>query len=379
MKRVGIFRSELLPISETFIRDQANSLRDWQPIFLGFKETPGGLDTPGIQRRLVPRTGSLRFWLSQPNPQLMENLKDLQVHLVHAHFGIDATYVWPSVRAKGLPMLVTLHGYDINIRREWWEAGNGGLRLRAYPRRLLRMARDPNVAFVAVSDAIKQRAVQYGIPESKISVVHVGVDTQRFAPGGLPFTQRRRRILFVGRMVEKKAPLLMIRAFSLVRRQIADAELAMIGDGTLLREAMRLSNELATPVEFLGARSPDEVLMQLHKARVLCLPSVTATNGDAEGFGLAILEAQACGVPVVTSAVGGAYEGLLDRKTGFAFNEGDIATLVAGLKNLLMDDTEAMRVSVAAAQFVKDTFDIRICTQKLELAYDKLVNSRKNS
>ena len=238
MNRVAIFRADLLPVSETFIRDQASALVHWQPVLLGLRELPEGLETPGIQREIVPSgnrvSNTLRFWFSHPNPHLVRRLKEIDIGLVHAHFGTDASDIWPSVKAAGLPMLVTLHGYDITIHREWWEAGHGGLRRRVYPRRLLHMAEYPTVHFIAVSKAVKERAIKFGIPEGKITVAYIGVDTRRFKLGGLPLEQRRKRILFVGRMVEKKAPLLMIRAFADVRRVIPDAELAMIGDGPCL-------------------------------------------------------------------------------------------------------------------------------------------------
>ncbi|MEJ0063693.1 MAG: glycosyltransferase [Alphaproteobacteria bacterium] len=64
------------------------------------------------------------------------------------------------------------------------------------------------------------------------------------------------------------------------------------------------------PLTFTGSMSSDDVKRQLDEARIFCLPSVTAKNGDAEGLPIVILEAQACGVPVVTSAKGGATEAL---------------------------------------------------------------------
>jgi glycosyltransferase involved in cell wall biosynthesis len=366
MNRVAIFRADLLPVSETFIRDQASALVHWRPVLFGLRELPGGLETPGIQREIVSSgnrvSDTLRFWLSRPNPHLVRCLKEMDIDLAHAHFGTDATDIWPSVKAAGLPMLVTLHGYDINIHREWWEAGHGGLRRRVYPRRLLRMAEDPTVHFIAVSKAIKERAIKFGIPEGKITVAYIGVDIRRFKLGGLPLEQRRKRILFVGRMVEKKAPLLMIRAFADVRRAIPDAELAMIGDGPLLSDAKRLAGDLATPVMFLGARGSDEVLAQMHEARVFCLPSVVAANGDAEGFGLALLEAQSCGVPVVSSALGGADEGLLDEITGYKFDAGNIGALVKRINALFDDSDKAARMSAAASAFAAKNFDVaRLC------------------
>src|SRR5690606_11430707 len=191
---------------------------------------------------------------------------------------------------------------------EWWISGRGGLRRRVYPKRLLQMARDPAVRFIAVSESILQRAIQYGIPRNKISVHHIGIDTEKFKAGGLPTAQRGRQILFVGRMVQKKAPQLMVRVFARIKSTVPDATLTMIGDGPLMKETRELARDLGAQVDFRGACSSQEVMEHMHQARVLCLPSVRAANGDAEGFGMVLLEAQACGVPVVTSAQGGAVE-----------------------------------------------------------------------
>lgn len=375
MRRVAILRNQLLPISETFIREQACALREWHPILVGHTEVEGGLTTGGLQREIVRDSRSrllkgLHLLCALPNRALVNRLEALKIDLVHAHFGVDATDAWLSVRALGLPMVVTLHGYDVNVHRECWEAGRRGAHRRLYPRRLLQMSRDPNVQFVAVSHALRRRAFQIGLPEDKISVAHIGVDTERFRPGARPLDERPRKILFVGRMVEKKAPLMMVRIFREVLAELPDAQLVMIGAGPLLGEAQQLAAHLAVPVTFTGALGPDAVLAHLHEARVFCLPSLTASDGDAEGFGLVLLEAQACGVPVVTSAMGGAQEGLLDGQTGHACREGALTDFVTGLLHFLRDDAAALHASAAAVAFARRTFDIRVCTRQLERIYD---------
>lgn len=377
--RVAICRCDLLPISETFIRDQALALRQWHPILVGLSRVHDGLPLSDLETRtiappffrLTKAFDRLRFRMNRPVPRLVATLKSLDVSLVHTHFGTDATVLWPSVRATGLPMLVTLHGYDINTHREWWQSGSADARWKSYPRRLLQMARHPRVRFIAVSAAIKERAATFGIPEEKIVVSYTGVDVERFRPGGVAIADRRRRILFVGRMVEKKAPLLLIRAFAETRRVVPDAELALVGGGPLLREAKRLAAELGLPVEFLGSSSSEEVLAQMHRSRVFCLPSITAPNGDAEGFGMVLLEAQACGVPVVTSARGGATEGIVEGETGFSFPEGDMTSLANNLVTMLSDDVLCARMSIAAVKFVEAHFDSRKLARALEATYDR--------
>ena len=378
LKRVVIFRRDLLPASETFIREQARALFGWTPILTGYQRLLGGLNLDGVETHILPGLGPgllgrlwlrAHHWLGRAHRPTVQALKALRPDLVHAHFGTDATDIWPSVKAAGLPLLVTLHGYDINTYREWWESGAGGLLRRPYPRRLLKMAKDRSVRFIAVSKAIKRRAIEFGIPEERITVCYIGLDTNRFKPAGAPIERRGNRILFVGRMIEKKAPLLMIRTYAEVKKKVPDSELIMIGDGILLNEAKALATELRVPVRFLGECTPDEVLIQLHQAAILCLPSVTAQCGDAEGFGMVLLEAQACGVPVVSSALGGAAEAILPGKTGYAADPGDTAAL-AHYAAVLLDDRQKRRgMSLAASAYIADNFDIFELSKKLSHIY----------
>jgi glycosyltransferase involved in cell wall biosynthesis len=377
--RVIVFRSELLPPSETFIKEQALALTRWRPILVGRRLSTNGLALDGLVVRLTDAaspglltriaSGACQ-WLNIANPLVLKVLADVDAQLVHAHFGLDAVDIWPTVRKLRLPMLVTLHGYDINIYREWWEMGKGGRRRRSYPRRLLQLAQAANVHFVAVSEAIRLRAMEYGISPDKISVRYVGVDTEQFRPEATPIDQRPKRILFVGRLVEKKGVEYLIRALVSIRVEVPDAELMIVGDGPLRTYLENLSNSLGLNARFLGIATSAEVREQMRWARVFCLPSVTAKNGDAEGFGLVLLEAQACGIPVVTSALGGSTEGICDGKTGFRVPEGDVESLSALLKRLLLDSRLSSEFSVNAAAFARRNFDLKICTRLLEESYD---------
>ncbi len=381
LKKVIVFRSDLLPRSETFIKEQAKALRDWRPVLAGYRTVPGGLDISGLDTAILPGLDRgtvgmlyLRYcqWRGMPHPPTVHALRDLDAKLVHAHFGTNAVDIWPSAREAGLSMVVTLHGYDINIHRQWWEAGNGGMRRRNYPTQLLALGNEPAVHFIAVSKAIKRRAVAFGLPEEKITVAYIGVDTDRFSPGSIPITERPKRILFVGRMVESKAPLLMIRAYAEVRKAVPDAELVMIGDGALLGAAKDLARQANVPAEFLGARSSEEVIQQMHQARLLCLPSVETGRGDAEGFGLVLIEAQACGVPVVTSALGGTTEGIVHGKTGLAFKPGNAEQLAHALTKLLNDPRRTETMSSSALHFARDQFSVTRLARALQGTYDAL-------
>jgi len=377
---VLVYCSNLLPYSETFVKEQMLAYRKWRGVLIG-RHALSELSLDGLNVRLLrpyPSRFLSRVWWkisrshgSVPFPVLAQ-LQRESPSLLHAHFGVDAIHAWPIARALNLPMVVTLHGYDIYIHREWWEAGHWGEWFRLYPQRLLELAAQPRVQFIAVSKAVRRKAIDIGIPAEKISVHYIGIDVRRFSPGGLPIAQRQHRVLFVGRLVEKKGCEFLIRAFAEVQKVVPDASLIVVGDGELRRPLGRLAKELRVQVEFLGARTGLEIQRELALARVFCLPSVTAESGDAEGFGLVLLEAQASGVPVITSARGGGEEGVEDGITGLVFPERDVVMLASQISRLLADDACARTMALAGTNFVSERFDIRRCTQNLEAHYDDI-------
>ena len=377
MKTVLVYRSYLLPWSETFIKEQVLALRRWRGVLIGMRQlhqlSLEGLDIRMLRSENPTFARRLHWKISKslgmvPGPTT-KHLRRERPSLLHAHFGVDAITAWPIAKALDLPMLVTLHGYDININRDWWEAGHGGPALRKYPSRLLKLAYHPRVHFIAVSDAIQRRAISYGIPPEKILVKYIGIDRSRFAPGGRSIVERIRRVLFVGRLVEKKGCEYLIRAFAKVQAFVPDAQLVIVGDGPLRQTLENLAGKLGIQADFRGVLSNDEIVKELRSARVFCLPSVTAENGDAEGLPIVLLEAQASGVPVVSSARGGT-EGISNGVTGNVFPERDVDKLRIHLVDVLTDDKVALSMAEAGPPFVTKKFDIVQCTEALEETYD---------
>jgi glycosyltransferase involved in cell wall biosynthesis len=271
----------------------------------------------------------------------------------------------------GLPVLITIHGTDINTYKSWWESGKEGILNKGYPNKLLNITKDPRVHSLAVSQSIKDRAIEFGIPEEKISVEYIGVDVERFKTSGLPLNKRSNKILFVGRMIENKGPLVLLDALKSVINKVPDATLTMIGDGPLLEEAKKVADEYALPVNFLGAQPTEKVIDELNQSKVFCLPSYTLPSGKSEGMPIVTLEAQSCGVPVVTSARGASTEGIIDGVTGFRFKEMCIEELSHRLVNVLVDEAFMLTASESCRDFICDRFDINLCNQSLERIYDE--------
>jgi glycosyltransferase involved in cell wall biosynthesis len=384
-RKVIVYRKELLRLTDTFVRAQVRSYRRWQVVLFGERVWPGGLSLEGIDSRtlisgqttLMKRIFAKARQTSGLTPaSVLRKFAAEGASLIHAHFGHDGILALPYARSLNVPLVVTLHGHDVNIRKECYRAGDHGLQQRRYPDQFAMMVRNPNVYFIVVSKVLRQTAIEYGVPKDRVVVCYTGIDLGQFQPGPKPITKRGRRIVFVGRLVEMKGCAYLIEAFEEVKRCVPDAELVIVGDGPLKESLQALAWKLKVQVEFLGAVTQKVVKEQLDEARVFCLPSITATNGNYESFGMVLLEAEACGVPVVTSALGG-MEGLADGVTGFKFAEKDLPTLVRRLCDLLQDDQLALRISEAGPRYVREHFDILKCTRHIEDFYDTILSESK--
>lgn len=381
---VAIYRTQILPLSETFVRDQALALTRWRPVLVGERQIDalplGDLSVSAAHHgpaSFAQRVIGLAWRsLDRPSPTVEAAVRRAAPDLIHAHFGFDGVEAWPIARRLGVPLLVTLHGSDITTHMSWFAEGRAGRRWKNYPRRLARLAQQSAVTFVAISENIREAALAAGLPPERIVVRRIGIDLSRFPAGGLPVAHRRPVILFLGRLVEKKGAAFLLEAFAAVKRNIPDAELVIAGDGPERARLMKLA-EAVGGVRFVGAFTRAQANELLAEARVFCLPSITAESGDAEGLPLVVLEAQAAGVPVVTSARGGATEGIQDGVTGFAFAERDVGALTERLLRLLTDAALAARFSAAAPGFVATHHDLFKQTAELESLYDLAVGANR--
>lgn len=390
--RVVVFRKDLLPISETFISAQMASYRRWAPILVGYRRVVG-LDIDGILYRTQfddqRASDRLRMKLDQycaltgrQSKRLSRILAEIKPDLVHAHFGYDAILAAPSVARAGLPMVVTLHGTD--ILRDWsaWASGDMGFFFRFYPRTIQRLFANPRVHFLAVSEALRFQAIKRGVPEERLTVAYTGIDTKRFDTmprfdGRDAAVDGQLMILFIGRLVAFKGCEFLIRAMAVVQKQFPECRLVVAGDGPLREALTTLAVSLGVAVEFTGAVGADAVLELLRQANLFCLPSITEADGTFEAFGMVMLEAQAAGVPVLTSARAG-IEAIIPGETGYTFAERDVDALTRQLVMLLENPGERARLSAAAREHARQTFDIRICTARIEAIYDRIVSEDRS-
>lgn len=226
------------------------------------------------------------------------------------------------------PYVVTGHGGDVTSL-------NKGI-LKVLKKRCLKNA----AGVTAVSQPLMD--VLNGIYENpKQAVISMGCDTAMFGQEYRVenyFGQGDKKVvLFVGRLAEKKGVSYAIEAM----RQVNNAMLVIAGDGPLKsklqRQAETVQKESGSTILFLGAKTHEELKGIYASADLFVMPSITAKDGDKEGFGLVILEAFASGLPIVASRSGGITDIVKDGVNGYLAEEKDVSGLADRINIVLQD------------------------------------------
>lgn len=360
---VVIYRSPLFNRSETFVRSHVRSLVRYRPLLTGI-EDKGNIPPDFARDLFLPRSAAARslarmgYWGATA-----DLLRDEHAALVHAHFATDALTALPLARALGVPLIATLHGYDVTRTRAHLLA-SGRLSWMKYAVRRRAVMQGCRL-FLAVSDALRQAALAQGFPAERVLTHYLGIDTARFRPGG---AREPGLVLHVGRLVEKKGTAVLIDAIA----RLADAHLVVIGDGPERSRLQRQAAGLNGRVRFLGNLGEEDVGRWMTRAAMLAAPSVTARDGDAEGLPTVILEAAASGVPVVATHHSGIPEAVRDGETGFLVPEHDAGALAARIGLLLESGDLRERMGLAARRMVETGFDLTRQSARLEDIYDRL-------
>ena len=199
----------------------------------------------------------------------------------------------------------------------------------------------------------------------KTSILYPGVDPEISAEMGIVKASSN-TILFVGRLVTRKGVDDLLDAFSLVLREVPDAELEIVGDGPERQKSEELAVSLGIQnhVHFFGTLVGKELYQRYSQCTVFVMPSKTM-RGDVEGFGTVFLEAGLFAKPSVGTYSGGIPEAVIDGQTGVLIKEGDIVSLRDALVRLLQDKESSAQLGEKARRRVLSEFTSKKSTERL--------------
>lgn len=399
MKSIIIVAGVFPKRSETFISQHALGLvrRGWKVYVLSMRVGDGisgtelnELDRAGI-RRIYTGFGATNIWKYRFHVLLYllcnlnnfshfckrgrfrlteiaialkyaKKIYEINADIMHVHFGSIAAPL--SQVGVNVRTVVTWHGIDANVIPK--------IRGSAYYNTLKRS----NFLNSVGSDFMINRLKELGFQNESIKKIPMGVDTSKFyfvernAEINVPF-----QIISVGRLDEMKGHAYLIEACHELSLQGYDISLKIIGDGCLHEELESQINrlDLADKVELLGGKTTEQVRTRLVKADLFALAGVSAKDGRVETQGVAIIEAQATGLPVVTCDVGGVSESMIDRETGILCESKNIEEIVSAIRLYINNLELRLMHGSSAREFVTGQFSIEKMIDRFEETYAEIV------
>jgi glycosyltransferase involved in cell wall biosynthesis len=279
-------------------------------------------------------------------------LREERPDAILCYFGDVAMRILPVAVRANVPVIAYLHGDFLFNTNTWY---------RASLKRCLRTF----ASFVAVTTAERDWLLRHGVPASKIEIIPCGAPTDLFRP-----MERAQhgpvRFVMCSRLVEEKGCHLTIRAFDLaaaaLRRAGIESALHVYGDGPARGqlEAMVRERGLEETVEFHGYVDEQQIATILPGCDVFVQHSLRK-----EGSPVSIAEAMACGLPVVTSAVGGIRDQVVHELNGLLFEEHDVDAMAAAMQRLAADFALRSRLGQAGRQRAAESFDSVRQTRRL--------------
>ena len=158
-----------------------------------------------------------------------------------------------------------------------------------------------------------------------------------------------------------------------------EVELIIIGDGPLRPKLETLASRCLNHYSFLGLQSQDVVKLWMNRSKVFCVPSLETDAGDAEGFGIVFAEAQAMGLPVVSSMSGGIPEAVAHKETGFLVPERDWEAIAEYILQLVQNSSLWTQFSLQGRARIQSNFDLHKQIQLLENIYQDVSQLRQYS
>jgi len=314
---------------------------------------------PVVERQWLPHRRGLGYVTNAA--AVRRFVRQWRGDLLHVHYA--SGYGTLGALAGVHPALLSVWGSDVYTFPETSPLH------RALLRRVLRST--DGLASTSEAMAARVRELVPGI--APLAITPFGVDMDRFVP-----VDRHDGPLTLGTVKTLAAPYgidLLLRAFAMLKADPAvasahpDLRLLLVGGGPDAAALQVLTRRLGVDgaTRFAGAVPHAEVPAWIARLDVYVAAS------RHESFGVAVVEASACGRPVVTSDAGGLREVVRDGETGFVVPSGDVPALAAALRTLVLDAGLRQRFGAAGRAFVRQAFAWPVCVDRMEAAYAALL------
>ncbi|MBM4241498.1 MAG: glycosyltransferase family 4 protein [Euryarchaeota archaeon] len=275
----------------------------------------------------------------------LRKLKD--VDLIHAHWlipnGFGALFL---KKIHKIPYISTIYGEEVYLSKSY----KFGFLMRSFVENSTRS--------IAISDATFKSCMDIGLKKDKFEIIPFGVDNKFFKPLSIDREKNKFQILSVGYLIERKGFEYLIKSMKDVLKKYKGVKLKIVGSGPLEKKLKKVVHdlELNGNVEILENVSDEELLKLYNSSDLFVLPSIIDSQGNTEGLGVVLLEAMACGLPVIGSDIGGIPDIIEDGETGLLVGEKDVEGLSRAIIGLIENENLREKLAIKGSELVTEKF-----------------------
>ncbi|MFJ7364418.1 glycosyltransferase [Peribacillus frigoritolerans] len=340
MKTIAYFVSENIKTHQRFIYNQIVKITNYRTIVIGPFDNTDRTEFPFENYYNINKIKDLNKFFEEQD-----------IIAIHAHHGSHGQEILPVCEKYNIPLIVSIRGRDGSDRPEIFE--KNAKRYSALNKH--------GAHYYPVCQYLAEGLRRLGIPAKNMHVLYGGIELDLF-----PFSSRTLptageiRVLSVGRIVDKKGFITLIKAFKRIYTQYPNARLHIIGAG---EDEKRIKSTIAEynlkdVVILRGAMDSKQVSDELKKAHIFCLASQTAKNGDIEGIPNALKEAMASGLPVVSTRHAGIPELIEHQRTGYLAPEKNDMELAKGIQFFMENPDIWTDYTERARKVIEEKFDV---------------------
>lgn len=368
MKNLAIVSPSLTNSPETFVQSHINGIQANVYYYYG-NLIPSYLDGEGLFSMNYEHLRNKKAWLSvikrinfvnykRSGLNLKEylfarSLKEHHIDVVMAEYGTTSAEILNVCKYCQIPLVAHFHGRDSSDYSV----------IERYKEKYSELFNYAS-SVIVVSKEMKRRLIDMGCSPSIIEYVPCVPDDCFYQ--SLP-SYDSQQFFFVGRFTDKKAPYAVVYAFSKIVGDYPDAKLVMAGDGPLLNSTKNLAKlfGLEDCVVFCGRISPPQTIEYMKNSFAYIQHSIIADDGDMEGTPVAVMEASAIGLPVISTFHAGIPDIIIDKQTGLLSNELDVNTMADNMKYLLENKDIAISMGRNGKKRMKEEFSKKDQMEKL--------------
>lgn len=336
--------------SETFIEAHKKFLAGTIFYYYGAElpsQLEGGLIINSRRKRIIDIIKGHyhlnRFSLEEQ--ALITSFKKNHIDLVFAEYGGTGERILPVCKELGLPLIVHFHGFDAS-RNDQLKEDNNYKEIFNYASYI-----------VCVSKKMEEDLLKLGCPSQKL-VYNVYGPRDEFFKVKPRF--EKEQFIAIGRFVDKKAPYYLILSFKEVLKQFPNAKLVIAGEGELWNTCKNLIRYygLKESIFLSGIISPERYQEYLAESLAFVQHSIIAEDGDSEGTPVALLEASAAGLPVISTRHAGIIDVVMEGKTGLLCEEHDVKAFSNNMKQIIENKEKAQKMGMNGKKYIKENYTL---------------------